>query len=82
MPWGTVRVEGPAGDEIFINGNYEQAAGRTGDTFIVEYGLNTFETLDGIGAVVLRANAVVDPVHPHREVPLEPVVVAQPGDGR
>jgi len=73
MAWGSVEVNGPAGDDVYINGNYEQPAGQTNNTYAVEYGENTFETLDGAGNVAMRAQALVDDEHKNVTVQLSPV---------
>lgn len=78
MPWGSVKVNGPSDRDVYVNGNYEQAAGRTGDTFPVEYGKNTFETLDAQWRVDNRAETVVDGDNPNREVTLSQVSPPEP----
>jgi hypothetical protein len=74
MPWGSVRVSGPALRDVYLNGNYAQAAGQTGTIFIVEYGANTFETLDSARQVDFRAEAVVNRETPHTEVTLAEMI--------
>lgn len=71
MPWGSVFVKGPAGEDVYINGNYEEPAGQTNNSYVVEYGENTFETLDEAGNVRLRAQALVDDGNKNVEVELE-----------
>ena len=78
MPWGSVKVNGPPDRDVYVNGNYEQSAGKTGDTFPVEYGKNTFETLDAQGRVDNRAETVTDEDHRHQEVTLSPVSPPEP----
>ncbi len=46
MPWGSVTLAGPAERDVYVNSNYEDIAGKTNEDFAIEYGLNTFETLD------------------------------------
>ena len=79
MPWGSVYVRGSEGEDVYINGNYEQAAGPTNNMYTVEYGLNTFETLDDDGKIVLRAETTVDDDRPVAEVELQPVTADQSG---
>ena len=81
MPWGSVFVIGPADQDVYINGNYEEPAGKTNNEYVVEYGENTFETLDDNGDVVLRAQALVDSDNPNVEVELQPVADSGPGGG-
>lgn len=78
MPWGSVKVKGPPDRDVYVNGNYEEPAGKTGDTFPVEYGNNTFETLDAQDRVDNRAETVIDEDHPHQEVTLSPVSPPEP----
>ena len=78
MPWGSVKPTGPADRDVYVNGNYAQAAGKTNTDFAVEYGLNTFETLDGEKRIDLRAEAEVNDENRHVEAPLEPVVPPEP----
>ena len=73
MPWGEVLVKGPVGEKVYINGNYKQAAGETNNKYNVEYGENTFETLDSNSKVELRAKAAVNKDKPYVEVELRPV---------
>lgn len=73
MPWGSVRLAGPVGRDVYVNGNYEDVAGKTNDDFAVEYGLNTFETLDDRFRVDFRAKVEVNDENPHVEAALEPV---------
>ncbi|MEQ8816181.1 MAG: hypothetical protein RLO51_17520 [Thalassobaculum sp.] len=83
MPWGAVRIDGPPGRDVYINGNYGEPAGQTGGTFAVQYGSNCFETVDALFRVDLAADAVVNdaranvvavlaPVFPPRPTPLTP----------
>lgn len=81
MPWGSVHVIGPVDEDVYVNGNYEQAAGKTNTEYSVEYGPNTFETLDEEGNVALRAEALVNEEHPNVTVELQPVEAAQSADG-
>jgi len=78
MPWGSVRLAGPEGRDVYVNGNYEDIAGKTNDDFAVEYGLNTFETLDDRFRVDFRANVEVNQEIPRVEKELEPVVPPEP----
>jgi hypothetical protein len=78
MPWGSVRLAGPVGRDVYVNGNYEDIAGKTNDDFAVDYGLNTFETLDDRFRVDFRARVEVNDENPHVEAALEPVVPPEP----
>lgn len=79
MPWGSVNVKGPAGLDVYINGNYQEPAGPTNNIYAVQYGENKFETLDDAGEVSLRAQGLVDENHQNIEVELRPVAASQPG---
>jgi len=87
MPWGSVRLIGPDGREVYVNGNYEDVAGGTNEIFAVEYGNNRFETLDEWFRIDLRADAEVNDAQPHVEsdlvavVPPEPTALTPPGAG-
>ena len=87
MPWGSVMLAGPADRDVYINGNYEDIAGRTNEDFAVEYGLNTFETLDGAFRINFRAETEVNDETPHVDTrleavePPEPTVLTPPGAG-
>lgn len=78
MPWGSVKLIGPAGRDVYVNGNYADIAGQTNETFAVEYGLNTFESLDSEFRVDLRAHATVNDDAAHVEATL--LDVAPPED--
>lgn len=78
MPWGSVTVNGPSRRDVYLNGNYEEAAGRTGATFVVEYGANTFETLDDARRIDFRARATLNEETPHADVVLAPVSPPEP----
>jgi hypothetical protein len=78
MPWGSVWLGGPVGRDVYINGNYEDIAGTTNDYFAVEYGLNTFETLDERFRVDFRAQVDVNDEHSRVKTELEPVVPPEP----
>lgn len=73
MPWGSVTVKGPAARDVHINGNYAAPAGKTNRDFVVEYGANTFETLDDRRCVDHRVQCTVAADQPHAEVTLAPV---------
>ena len=78
MPWGSVTVAGPAGRAVHVNGNYEDIAGQTNEDFAVEYGLNTFETLDSQFRIDFRAEAEVNDETPHVDKELEAVEPPEP----
>ena len=78
MPWGSVTLTGPADRDVYVNGNYEDVAGQTNEDFVVEYGINTFETLDGQFRVDLRAEAEVNDESPHVTVALGAVDPPEP----
>ena len=78
MSWGSVRLAGPGGRDVYVNGNYEDVAGKTNEDFAVEYGLNTFETLDVWFRVDYRAKVEVNDDSPHVDTELEPVVPPEP----
>ena len=80
MAWGEVYVEGPDDEDVYINGNYEQSAGPTNTTYTVEYGPNTFETLDHNGNVVLRATIVVGGNNRYSKVVLQASTSNESGD--
>ena len=91
MPWGSVTLAGPADRDVYVNSNYEDIAGKTNEDFAVEYGLNTFETLDDQFRIDFRAEAEVNDETPHVDTeleavdPPEPTVLTPPGaagDGR
>ena len=73
MAWGEVFVKGPADEDVYINGNYGQSAGKTNLKYTVEFGKSTFETLDSNSKVKLRAQAIVEKSNPAIEVELRPV---------
>lgn len=73
MPWGSVTLAGPADRDVYINGNYEDIAGKTNEDFAVEYGSNTFETLDDQFRIDFRAEAQVNDDTPHAHTRLEAV---------
>jgi hypothetical protein len=74
MPWGSVRVTGPVGRDVYVNGNYDDIVGKTNEYFAVEYGLNTFETLDNRFRVDFRAQVEVNDESPRVDAQLAPVV--------
>jgi len=78
MPWGSVRLVGPVGRDVYVNGNYEDIAGKTNDDFAVEYGLNTFETLDDRFCVDFRAKVEINDESPRVDKALEPVAPSEP----
>ena len=78
MSWGTVRVNSPAGRDVYINGNYAAAAGQLPSAFVVEYGPNTFETLNAGNQIDFRATANVDATHPFVVIDLAPAVPPEP----
>lgn len=78
MPWGSVRVAGPEGRDVYVNGNYEDVAGQTNEFYAVEYGLNTFETLDDRFRVDFRVKVEVNDENSRPEKELEPVVPPEP----
>jgi hypothetical protein len=78
MPFGSVKVNGPADRDVYVNGNYEEAAGETGEIFVVEFGENKFETLDDEFRIDNRAVCQVNAQHPNREVMLAAVVPPEP----
>ena len=73
MPYGSVFVRGPSNKQVYLNGNYAQSAGETNTDFMVEYGSNTFETLDENRNVELRAKITVDNDNKNPEVELKPI---------
>ena len=73
MQMGSVYVKGPAGEKVYINGNYAVPAGQTNTTYPTDYGKNIFETLDEDGDVLLQALALVDENNQSVEVELQPV---------
>ncbi len=85
MPWGSVTLAGPAERDVYVNSNYEDIAGKTNEDFAVEYGLNTFETLDDQFRIDFRAEAEVNDETPHVDTeleavdPPEPTVLTPPG---
>lgn len=78
MPWGSVKVHGPANRDIYVNGNYGDVAGTTGGVFPVEYGENTFEALDSEWRIDLRAHATVNDTSPDVETTLQAVEPPEP----
>lgn len=48
-----------AGGDVFVNGNYVDAAGKVGIAFRVESGRNTFETMAG-GIVAWQRTQSID----------------------
>ena len=78
MSWGSVRLAGPGGRDVYVNGNYEDVAGKTNGDFAVEYGLNTFETLDDRFRIDFRAKVEVNDENPHVDTELDPVVPPEP----
>lgn len=73
MAWGAVLVKGPTDEDVYINGIYSQPAGKTNSKYMVEFGKNTFETLDKNGKVLLRAEVSVNQQNSSAEVELMPV---------
>jgi hypothetical protein len=78
MPWGSVTVTGRNGRNVYVNGLYGEARGKVPGPFVVEMGLNTFETLDRKRRVNFRADATVDRAHPAVSVAFEPVNPPEP----
>ena len=74
MSIGSVRVTGPADRDVYVNGQYGEAAGKTGGTFLVEYGNNRFESLDFEYRVDYAANVTADEGHQDVEAELERIV--------
>lgn len=70
MPYGKVTVSKPLGRLIYINGNYDEAAGKSPAAFTVEYGPNRFETLTGAGKVDYAADVTVNAANPAATVEL------------
>jgi len=87
MPWGSVTVTGPVDRDVYVNGNYEDIAGKTNDDFAVEYGLNTFETLDDQWRIDFRARVEVNDASPLVDAelgavdPPEPTAATPPTGG-
>jgi len=85
MPWGSVTLAGPADRDVYVNGNYEDISGKTNEDFAVEYGVNTFETLDDQFRIDFRAEAKVNDETPRVDTaleavdPHEPTVLTPPG---
>ena len=71
-------MTGPVGRNVYVNGNYEDIAGGTNEDFAVEYGLNTFETLDAQFRVDFRADAQVNDAAPHVDAALVAVDPPEP----
>ena len=78
MPWGSVTLTGPTDRDVYVNGNYEDVAGQTNEAFAVEYGLNTFETLDSEFRIDFRAETEVNDETPHVEAALQAVDPPEP----
>lgn len=78
MPWGSVKVDGPAGRRVYVNGNYGETAGVTGDMFPVEYGRNRFETLDPAYRVDFATEVIVNDANPDIRADLAPVIPPRP----
>ncbi len=78
MPFGFVRLSGPAGRDVYVNGNYQDIGGQTGDDFAVQYGFNTFETLDDESRIDFRVRVEVTDDNPRVDADLEPVEPPEP----
>ena len=78
MPWGNVTVTGRDGRAVYINGFYGEARGKAPGPFVVELGLNTFETLDRQRRVNFRVDATVDQDHLAVTAAFEPVDPPEP----
>lgn len=73
MAMGSVRITKPLRRLIYINGNYDEAAGLSPGPFAVELGNNTFETLDGSGNVDWTGAATLTAANPNVSLALQPV---------
>jgi hypothetical protein len=71
MAWGSVTVTGYDGQDVYINGQYGQSAGKSPGPFLVEYGNSVFETLDARHRVTASAKATVDHDNPAAIVAFE-----------
>jgi hypothetical protein len=74
MPWGNVTITGQDGQDIYVDGNYEDPAGKAPGPFVVTYGKHTFETLKQSGAVECSGDAKVNAHQRDVTIALLPVV--------
>jgi hypothetical protein len=81
MPRGLVTIGSPSKREIFINGQYAVPAGVSPGPFLVEFGPNTFETLDEKQRIDNRETVVTDHDHPNETIDLKPVTPPEPTTG-
>ena len=72
MVWGAVFVKGPIDEDVYVNGIYNQPAGKTNSKYMVEFGKNKFETLDKNGKIALQAEVFVNQGNSVSEVELKP----------
>jgi hypothetical protein len=73
MPWGSVKITRPLRRKIYTNGNYDEAAGLSPGPFAIEYGRNTFETLDGAGRVDYRGSTTINASNRNAQLELDTV---------
>jgi hypothetical protein len=75
MPTGNVRITDPEDRQIYVNGVYTAPNPRTSPcTIAVEYGKNTFETLNAEQKIDFRGEATTDEDHRYTRLALDPVV--------
>jgi hypothetical protein len=67
---------GGAGDEIFVDGNYVDAAGVIGRPFVTDTGQHTFETLDAAEQPTWRKTKIIRRPAGNSEQHPVPVVLA------
>jgi hypothetical protein len=64
---------GGAGDDVYVDGNYVDAAGVLGTPFRTQTGQNTFETADPAWTITWQKTIVVD--KPAGNAKADPVLV-------
>jgi hypothetical protein len=71
MPVGSVTITFPKNRLVYINGDYNpDSPKRIQCTYVVDYGENIFETLNGTKQVDYRAKVVTDVSNPDCQIAL------------
>lgn len=71
MAFGSVRITGPLGRLIYINGNHDEAAGKSPGPFAVEFGRNLFETINGKDEIDYAGKVMITAASPNVELALD-----------
>ena len=71
MPFGSVKVTAPLGRLVYINGNHDEAAGKSPGPFAVELGRNLFETINGNDEIDYSGKVTLTAANPNVELALD-----------